>query len=72
MSSEELPQGWKKEEMTRSKERHKGKRIDVYIYSPDGKRFKCRNQLKIFFDRNPNLGLNETHKNLGHLIYFEV
>jgi len=59
MSSEkvmELPQGWKKVE----KIRNKGKRIDVYIFSPDGKRFRSRSQLKIFFDRNPNLGLSET------------
>ena len=52
----ELPQGWTKVE----KIRNKGKRIDVYIFSPDGKRFRSRSQLKIFFERNPTLGLRET------------
>ena len=48
-----LPTGWKRKVVKRLK----GSRYDVYIFSPTGKRFRSRPQLKEYLDKNTQLGL---------------
>jgi len=50
----DLPPGWRRKVVKRMKDN----RYDVYIFSPEGKRFRSKKQLKEFLDNNERLNLN--------------
>ena len=50
----DLPHGWKRKVVKRLN----GRRYDVYIYSPTGKRFRSKKQLEDHFAKNNQLDLN--------------
>lgn len=47
-----LPKGWRREEVMRKSGIHKGKKKDVYIYSPRGKIFRSKLELKTYIEKN--------------------
>ena len=50
----DLPPGWRRKVVKRMKDN----RYDVYIFSPKGKRFRSKKQLKEFLDNNERLNLD--------------
>jgi len=54
---ETLPPGWRRKVCQRKSGNSAG-RYEVFILGPTGKRFRSRNQLRIFFDESGEAGLN--------------